>query len=355
MSYSSLEPLRHYLNAGIGGAEFLKNNRQRQSWNYFLRPFDVYVVNPITDLATKNITLPALKRLYALLGTSTVTALKYVNQSSAEKVENALYDPLSTKSLLKVGKLAQSLSLYWAKRMPIQSSIITYPDTCSVVAARHLHTFARDMNAVLDMATKSKNLASHVSETADKTIIQPYLNKHQTTNLLARVAGVFKYSPKDILEKMSHDMIDKNEKKVRQSIVGTAVQSVCRGLLATCLRGFVRGGTSFACYRLIEHTIVEIVPNAKTLAHITSFSITAAGTLIWLKCLSSTAERLNSSYREKFDPKSSTFQELTELVGQRNIDAFVTAVKNRLCPYLSGDSCIQNFTREVAGIQQKTS
>lgn len=380
-----------FQNLGLyaGGVEhaltFSEQNQARQQADYFLRPLDIYVVNPVTAGVTDNIALPLLKIIYDLLGELTVfTVRRYVSNERAQRIEDARYDPISTESLCQLSKRVQEPLRSWSLRSPVQVSLIGGADTCSIVAARHIYIWTRDMERVLGMPEDLRSGVDRVYRAANEEIIWPlvedladeaskrvvgtpseeekkteswgsWFTRGATRLAIHATAGVSRAAATRALNNVrqgAHDAINRNEREARRQMVGIAVHSVCRTALATCIRGVVRAGAVITFNKMTEHVIVAILPDSEmseTIAQTTSLCITVAGTLLWLRCVYPIASQLHDSYREDFDPEASTLKEVASLFDSIQIDQLVHAVCTNLeDQILFGKPYLQNFKNRVA-------
>lgn len=429
-----LQNLSRYVSGTTVAKEYLANHREVQEWNYLLRPLDVYIVNPIATQLTEKVAIPVLKAAYFVLGTSTVFTIGIVNHSCAQKIDDALYDPISTETLLKQGERVKVISKMWSVRTPVNFPMIEYVDTCSIAVAQHVCVFSTDMLTLLHAPPKLRRFADLVYIAADEEIIQPLVrdgvelgrsivqkartdlptvesgsssqqkqikdadkvgelspqngeNTSQgwggyfsslSTNVLyfAKVGAGFATAGGSQLGGFAarvalsgvrdhvNGVISQNEKIVRQKIGGQAVHSVASSVLAASIRGVVRGGVSVAGYVLLEHVIISVMPHqseeslksSQAFAQTLSMVIALAGTLVWLRCLTKTADRMHRTYQPNFKPDASTLQEIVAVVGQEKVYGMVDQVTQAVNVYVNKEdsSYLANFSRRVVGIPKSS-
>lgn len=333
---SMLQNISQYVDSEADLENFNKNNAKRQEFNYLLKPVDVYLVNPTTVFLTDQVAMPALKQLYPLLAKLTAAAFRRAGHPYAERIERGLYDPLSTKDLLQLCERIQNLSKWVSDRAASELPIITYGDKCLIVIATRIHVVVLDVQSVLRMPNRLRELNIALCKAAQEEIITPFCTpkpqaEPSTTwlDMLTNAATQTAFFVADTaaggaLERaknLANQKINQEETEKRQQCVAKATHTLTRSVISAGTATMLRAGVSYTAYKLIEYSIEQCFPSDETqeakervhaIAQTTSACITTIGALLWMRCLTPTIQRLHGAYDTLSQPQRSTVDGIEE-------------------------------------------
>lgn len=151
--------------------------------------------------------------------------------------------------------------------------------------------------------------------------------------------------------------VSKTEKIVRQQIVKIAAQSICRQAVSSSIRGMVVYGlykaTEQAIFTLMAHDGERSQELCRTVAQTTSLCMTVAGTVLWIRCLAPTAERLYHSYTPNHNPNASLFSDMAALMDQSYVSTLISHISKKLEEKGCESTRLENFAKRVVEITIK--
>ncbi|MDN3506386.1 MAG: hypothetical protein P0S96_04055 [Simkaniaceae bacterium] len=356
--------------------ERLKEDNQTRQRNRSLINPQNFLINPIADLAT-DLVCKSSTWAYLSTGKALVGITRPLHANFAHRIEDAWQDPISTETMLKIGKLVQSIARFNAVRKPTLVPLFHFFDRSLIAFTQHVHVVSGDLiellkipknlhrfiNAESQMPVEGKEhkktdlpttlsgktwqyVKIGVAKAVDALFALIELVVKVTRVLLQRVPIVEKvlgnaksmvvsararaYS---FLLGKAYDLIRFGEKKARHQVTSRVARIVYRQAIRTAIGTSLQVALATSVYQGANYVFTqytgaqefppEMVQNA-------SRAMKVIGGYLWVRCVTPTLKDLYEDYNDDFKPSSSTFIEVSNILNTKNIAPLVSFAKKKL-------------------------
>ena len=137
-----VQNLNYYFNFFSSAQDVKKRHKQTGILRTIMSPPD-YVTRVTSSLFTDYVLLPVVKQTYSKVGTVVTIATALVSTRLSSWVEKSWNDPVSTRTLLKIGEGIESVTKATAKSTSTEWPVVEAVDKCRIGIARHLYVIAK--------------------------------------------------------------------------------------------------------------------------------------------------------------------------------------------------------------------
>lgn len=365
----------YYINLWDKFERLKEGNRARQRNRSYINP-QSHLINPIADFAT-DLIFKTSRGAYLSTGKSLVWVTKPIDAKFAHKIQDAWQDPISTETMLKIGRWIQSTACLNAVRRPTSVPFFHFFDRALIAFTQHTYVVASDLIALLDLP---KNLHNYLDtetveppQTEETEKIDPpttlpgktwqYVKMGvgkvidalfalielmvkatrvplQRVPVVEKVLGNARTMVANVrarayayLVNKAHDFIHYGEKRARHKVTAHAASVTYRHTIRFAIGTGLQIAVAASAYYLANYAFTqytgahefppEMVKNASRVMKV-------VGGYLWVRCVTPTLRDLYEDYKENFKPGSSTFLEVSNILSTKNIAPLVTLAKKKL-------------------------
>ncbi len=342
---------------------------KNQTEGYFL-PIN-HVINYISRCSTDYLLYPIVSKSFSFITNGTLCVSKFFSLSFSRWLDNKLHDPISSKTVLKIGEWTQTQAEKMARQEPVNFFLLRYIHICSIMFARYLYIFSKDTNTFLKIpqaihSYMDWNTIEMPPEEAPTTTLArgwkwiKIATKAGVDLLLDVIYRILKIAEKALrfvpfadlaieqvgrclnhirhylhqkLIQRAHDVIDNNEKRIRRKIVGRVAQITTSKAIEFAVSSTLKGLFVYAIYRGSKWAILELTDNHELpdqMAQIASYAIKILGAALWIKSVTPSFKKLRDDYKEDFDPRASTLKELVYSLNHHNLSNVIRIIQSQL-------------------------
>lgn len=363
---SATQNIGHYLNFYDSYQRAKSFSQKKGMIRLALTPLDS-AVRLVSTYATDTLLLKPIKWGYGSLGKcATKGASLLFSEKTAKWVEDTWYDPIATKTVLKIGRWIESTTKNTATAKPVSWPLAAAIDKCRIALARHFYVVSKDLNSLLEIpdllrdsikwetiepskdekvaAPKSSNRVWQALQAGTKFLSDallaliakvvalmghplekiPYLDT-LTEKAAQKIDEARNHIHKSVLEK-AHSVIDAKETQLRRRLMEKVGDIVARTLVVETVNFSIKFALSKKTYELFSSAVTQLIDN-KDLPDLMDSAASAgmkiAGFVLFVHMLLPTIERLHEDYKEEFDAEASTFKELRNLINRKNLPQII--------------------------------
>lgn len=369
ISGMSTHNVDYYINLLGKFEQFKADNRTRQRNSSLVNPQRL-LINPIADFATDLVFIPS-KWAYLTTGKALVGATGLFHSALAGRIEAAWRDPISTNTMVKIGRFIQSTALVNAVRKPTSVPFLHFFDRALIAFTQHtcvvttdliellkipenLHDYIDSERAQAGEAKPSTTLAGKgwqyvkfgLTKVKDavyalivlvvKAVRVPLKQMPVVEKALKKTGELLENARNSahafILHK-AHELIDHGESKVRHQMTSHVASIVCRQTIRSAIGAglHVAVGTSaylLANYAFTQYTGAQEFP--PEMVRNASRVLKVVGGYLWVRCITPALRDLYDDYNNDFKPDSSTLVEVANILSIKNIRPLVALAKKKL-------------------------
>ncbi|NGX47466.1 MAG: hypothetical protein K1000chlam3_00840 [Chlamydiae bacterium] len=348
--------------------EFQRNTQIRREKAYFFDP-NYLLIRPISLRATELLITP-IKWAYSGIGSAAVKVTSYFNPKLGLWVDDVWHDPISTKTMLKIGIWIQSKARIIAIRQPVSYRLLHPLDRAFIAFFQHIHVVTGDLNDLLripqkfrdylisetvknDPQKKPKSLAGWIWQWVKISTAKVKDGLLALIHLIVKAVEIpLQYMPivKQALVKIgetlerartdlhnafiakAHRVIDKNERKIRHKVVAKVAEAIARKSITLIISTGLNIALGAGAYLLAKHAFTQVTgiqDLPPEVIRISSIALHFAGAYLWIRCMTPTLHGFYQDYEKKFDPEASTLLELSNLLDRRNFVPVIKFIKKR--------------------------
>jgi len=357
---TKIQNLNYYIHFFTSVKDVQKQYEQPGLLRSLMSPLD-RTTRVASSLFADYFAFPIVKGTYKTVGIAATQFTKFINASLSKWIKESWDDPISTKTLLKIGEKIENLTKATAGTTPTEWPILQAMDKCRIEIARHFYIMAKDFNSLLRIPGALHNYVNWTTIDTDSNREGPITlsqkgwfffqkgTKAISDAMMALIAKVIEVAaiPLDKLPylegavnwigqkidearnhihksiiKRAHNVIDHHEVAIRKSVIGKIGEISTRTLLNEALNIGIKFYLSRGIYQLTKYCfsqvtgLQEIPEEVETLA---SVALKIAGFTLLMHLAASTVERFCEDYKQDFDTEASTLHELSLLVQHHNL------------------------------------
>jgi len=360
--------LDHYSNLYQKYLELKTGSEEQARFNHYLYP-QLFIASRCSQFLNSCVSSNALKGAYNFVGSTSVAISGALSKRLSRLVETCWFDPIDTSTLLAIGRPLQNAFKPLATRVATTIPVLGRIDRSLIALFRHAYIVTKDLNTILSVPEKLHSLLDDViveeSHMANPTTLTgrvwvwikeavgiikdsfihliKVVFRSIATNLkrisplessitwIEETGGQIKpylseifYQSKRKLFKHAHQIIEKNEKKVRQKAVGIVAETVARKAFSFVVTFTLTTAMTYALYRLPDY-----IPGAVNFEHSHELSQIrkVTGIAFWIMSITPIFYGLHNDYKEDFNPDASTFRELRHLINFDNLHKVIKFIK----------------------------
>lgn len=364
-----VQNLNYYFNFFSSAQDVKKRHQQTGILRTLMSPLD-RVTRVASSIFTDYVLLPVVKTTHTGLGTVATKATALVSTQLSNWVEKSWNDPISTRTLLKIGEGIESATKAKAKSTPTEWPVFEAVDKCLIGIARHLYVIAKDFNSLLRIPNNLRDYVNWTTvdtspdgEAEPSTIAQKgwalfqkgtKLVSNALMALIAKVIAVASLPLEKIpylelavtwigqkidaarnhihksLIKKAHDVIDTQEAEIRKSIMGKIGEISTRTLVNEVLNLGIKFYISKEVYQLGKLGFAQVIGSQEipeTVEAVASAALKIAAFTLFMRSIAPSIERLHDDYKQDFDTEASTFREFGSLVNRHNLPKLLSFIK----------------------------